>query len=157
MAKPASPLIEETRQSNNSADSHLLTCGEQERAIVQGIQSFWFRHLSHRPQRITCQLFSNSVAIVIEDSVTLPEQFLVTRDKAATAQMARQAIHKFLRPQLSVLLEKILGTKVLVLFCDTTLAEKCTGVVAVLAQSPAVRNPESIPKSTSKRKPILGD
>lgn len=157
MVKSVFPTAEVTHQSSVSADSPLPTCGERERAITQEIQSLWFRHLAHRPQRVTCQLFSNSVVIVIEDSVTLPEQFLVASDKATTAQMARQAIHKLLQPQVSALLEKLLEIKVLVLFCDTTLAEKCTGVVAVLARTPAVRNPKAIPKSTAKHKPILWD
>lgn len=155
MVKSAPPSTEVTYQSSRSADPHLPSCGELERAVTQGIQSLWFRRLAHRPQRVTCQLFSNSVAIVIEDSVTLAEQFLITSDKTTTVQMARQAIHKALQPQLSALLEKLLNTEVLILFCDTTLTEKCTGVVAVLTQTPAVRNPKAIPKSTPKHKPIL--
>jgi len=133
----------------------LPSSGERERILTQAVQSLWHRHLACRPQRVVCQLFSNSVAIIIEDSVTLPEQFLLANNKTATAQMARQAIHKFMKAQLTGLLEQVLDQKVLVVLSDTALTERCTGITAILSAAPAVRNPNAIPKHTTKHKPLL--
>lgn len=135
--------------------SPLPSTGERERMLTQAVQSLWYRHLAYRPQRVVCQLFSNSVAIIIEDSVTLPEQFLLANKKTATAQLARQAIHKFMQAQLMRLLEQVLERKVLVVLSDTALTERCTGITAILSEAPAVRNPSAIPKHTSKHKPLL--
>ena len=54
-----------------------------------------------------------------------------------------------LRPQIKQLIEEVLQVQVLDLLSDAVLDTGRTGIVAVLSDIPAVRNPEAIPKVKS--------
>lgn len=128
------------------------TIGQLERSLSQKIQALYRTQLGRRPSRITCQLFESKLAIILEDSVTQPEQLLAEEGKEELAEQVRASLDQALRPQLKKLIEEIFQVNVLDLLSDATLETGRTGIIAVLESLPQVRNPEAIPKARSSSK-----
>ncbi|PSO59370.1 MAG: hypothetical protein BRC39_11360 [Cyanobacteria bacterium QH_7_48_89] len=122
------------------------TRGQLERTLSQRIQAFYRNQLGQQPSKVTCQLFDYGLAIILENSITLPEKRLAEHEKIQLAETVHSNLDKVIKPQLQALIEEILQVSVLDLFTDAGLETGRTGILAVLADVPQVRNPESIPK-----------
>ncbi|MGL5940489.1 MAG: DUF2294 domain-containing protein [Waterburya sp.] len=128
----------------------LLTRGQLERKLSQNIQAFYRRHLEHQPSKVTCQLFDSKLAIIIENSITSTEQILVDEGKNDLAQKVRSNLDDAIQPDLKQLIEETADVEVLDLLSDATLSTGRTGIIAVLSETPKVRNLESVPKLETK-------
>jgi uncharacterized protein YbcI len=134
-----------------SDQNHQQTAGQLERQVSQKIQAFYRSRLGHQPSKITCQLFDAKLAIVIEDSVTQPEQLLAGEGQGELAERIRHDLDKVLRPQLIQLIEENLEVGVVDLMSDATLETGRTGMIVILDKTPDVRNPAAIPKVKRSR------
>ncbi|MGD1896462.1 MAG: DUF2294 domain-containing protein [Phormidesmis sp.] len=123
------------------------TVGQIERTISQKMQALYKQHLGHQPTKVTCQLFDSKLAIVLEDSITQPEQLLLEQGKSDLAEKVRDDLHQAIRPQIKSLIEDVLGIEVMDLMSDATLDTARTGIIVVLSRTPDVRNPDAIPKA----------
>ena len=134
-------------------EKNLLTCGQLERNLAQGIQKLYRQELEHSPSKVTCQLFGNQLAIVIENSLTAVEQTLASNQGLNdTVEKLTSAINQAIEAKLKKLIEDILSVQVEDILFDTTIETKRTGAIVALSQLPQVRNPESIPKNNSNKK-----
>ena len=122
------------------------TVGQLEREISQKMQALYKKHLGHQPSKVTCQLFDSKLAIVLENSVTPPEQLLVEEGEMDLAEKVCADLHQAMRPHIKALVESILGVAVVDLLSDATLKTGRTGIIVVLSSTPGVRNPDAIPK-----------
>lgn len=127
-------------------DEQLPTRGQLERNLSQGIQALYREHLGHQPAKVTCQLFSDKLAVILEDSITTTEQVLLQEGKQKLAKEVRSGLDDATRPELKKLIEEILEVKVIDLLSDATFETGRTAIIAVLENSPPVRNPQAIPK-----------
>lgn len=130
--------------------SEALTRGQAERMLSQRIQSLYRMQLGHQPGKITCQLFEEKLAIVIEDSVTQPEQLLAEEGRIELAEQVRADLDSAIRPHLKALIEEILAVEVLDLLSDATLQTGRTGMIVVLENPPQVRASASSQKALKK-------
>ncbi len=126
------------------------TRGQRERELSQRIQGLYSNQLGHRPTKVTCQLFDDSLAIVMEDSITPAEQLLVNQGQEELAEQVRSGLDEAIEPKLKALIEEILEVKVVDLMGDATLKTGRSGIVVVLSNTPEVRNPDAIPKAKPK-------
>ncbi|MDJ0694197.1 DUF2294 domain-containing protein [Mastigocoleus sp. MO_188.B34] len=126
------------------------TRGQLERNVSQSIQALYSNQLGHRPTKVTCQLFDATLAIVIEDSITQPEQLLMKKGQGDLAEQVRFGLDEAIEPKLKKLIEEVLEVNVLDLLSDATLETARSGIIAVLSQTPSVRNPDTIPKVKTK-------
>lgn len=117
------------------------TRGQIERTLSQRIQSLYRNQLEHNPSRVVCQIFDDKIAIVLEDSITQPEQVLVENGQENLAQQVRLELDDALQPQLKALIEEIVGVAVIDLLSNAKLDTGRSATVAILAESPQVRNP----------------
>lgn len=122
-------------------DSSPPTRGQIERTLSQRIQSLYRNQLEHNPSRVVCQIFDDKIAIVLEDSITQPEQVLVENGQEDLAQQVRIELDEALQPQLRALIEEVVGVTVIDLLSNAKLETGRSATVAILAQSPQVRNP----------------
>jgi len=122
------------------------TVGQTERELSQKMQALYKKHLGHQPSKVSCQLFSSKLVVVLEDSVTQPEKLLVEGGQAGLAEQVRGDLNEAMQPQIKALVESILGVTVLDLLSDAAIESGRTGIIAVLSDTPVVRNPEAIPK-----------
>lgn len=123
------------------------TCGQLERTLSQRIQALYRDQLGHRLGKVTCQLFETKLAIVIEDSITQPEQVLAQEGQSNLAKEVHARLDHVIQPQLKTLIEQVLEVNVIDVLSDAAFETGRTGIIAVLTETPDVRNPMSIPKS----------
>lgn len=117
------------------------TRGQVERTLSQRIQSLYRTQLEHKLSKVTCQIFDEKIAIILEDSVTQPEQLLANNGQAKLAEQVRSELGEALEPQLKALIEEVVGVNVVELLSDAKLETGRTATVAILAAKPEVRNP----------------
>ena len=115
------------------------TRGQLERTLSQRIQSLYRTQLEHQPSRVTCQIFDEKIAIILENSITQPEQLLVNSGQEELAEHVRTELDEALQPQIIALIEEVVGVAVLDLLSDAKLSTGRTATVAILAESPQVR------------------
>jgi uncharacterized protein YbcI len=123
------------------------TRGQIERTLSQKIQAVYREHLGHCPSKVTCQLFDEKVAIVLENSITQPEQLLAEEGQTALVEQIQSDLKDAIRPKLKTAIEAVLHTEVLDLLSDADLESGRTGMIAVLAAAPELR------EASSNRKP----
>lgn len=121
-------------------DSSTPTRGQVERALSQRIQALYRNQLEHQPSRISCQIFDEKVAIILEDSITQPEQLLVNTGQEELAQEVRSEIDEALKPQIQSIIEEVVGVGVVDLLSNAKLDTGRTATVAILAETPKLRN-----------------
>ena len=125
------------------------TRGQLERALSQRIQALYREQLDHQPGRVICQLFAEEIAIIIEDSITQPERLLVESGQTELVERFRDNINDAIRPSLIAAIEEILNVSVVDIMGDVTFKTDRMGLIVVLEKTPAVRNPQAIPKRSS--------
>ena len=122
-------------------DSSSLTRGQIERTLSQRIQALYRIQLEHQPSKVTCQLFDEKIAIILEDSITQPERLLVNSGEQELAEQVRTELSEALQPQLKALIEEVVGVPVIDLLSNAKLETGRTATIAILAHTPQVRNP----------------
>jgi uncharacterized protein YbcI len=121
-------------------DSSYPTRGQLERTLSQRIQALYRNQLEHQPSRVTCQLFDEKLAIILEDSITQPEQLLVNNGQTELAEKVRAQLDDVLQPQLKGLIEEVVGVSVVDILSNAKLETGRTATVVILANPPQVRN-----------------
>jgi uncharacterized protein YbcI len=118
---------------------NLQTSGQLERTLSQRIQTLYRTQLGHQSSKVSCQLLDEKVAIVLENSVTRPEQILAEGD-SSLAEQVRNDLAEAIQPQLMTLIQEVLEVEVLDFLSDTTLETGRTGIIGILAKNPTVRD-----------------
>ena len=159
----------------------LPSCGELERSISQAIQKAYKQHLGYLPSRVSCHLFADKLSIWVEDSLTPVENVLLeknvsgdmsssansfqaqtpsTSDRQVSAldglpiqytRDIRFAIDRAIQQRFSDVIEDHLNVDVITMVSGTCYERNCTSLTALLSSTPAVRNPERIPKTAANR------
>lgn len=125
---------------------NILTRGQLERKLSQAIQSLYRRHLGHQPSKISCQLFSSKLAVIMEDSITSTEQILMAQGKNDLAEEVRSNLENALQPELKQLIEEITEVQVVDILSDATLDTGRTGIIVVLDEAPQLRSSKGTAK-----------
>jgi len=127
-------------------ESSKPTRGQLERLLSQKLQALYRVQLGHQPGKVTCQLFDETLAVIVENSITPPEQLLGNSGQIELAEQVHADLEEAIQPQVKMLIEEVLGVSVLDLLSDATLKTGRTGIIAILGVTPEVRNPDAIPK-----------
>lgn len=120
-------------------DASYPTRGQLERTLSQRIQALYRTQLEHQPSRVVCQIFDEKIAIVLEDSITQPEQLLVNKGQEELAEKVRSELDDALQPQLKELIEEVVGVAVIDLLSNSKIETGRAATVAILANPPQVR------------------
>lgn len=121
-------------------DASSPTRGQIERTLSQRIQALYRTQLEHQPSKVTCQLFDEKIAIILEDSITQPEQLLVENGQEELAEKVRAELDEAIQPQLKTLIEEVVGVDVIDILSNAKLDTGRTATVVILANPPQVRN-----------------
>ena len=119
------------------------TRGQLERILSQRIQALYRNQLEHRPSKVTCRVFDEKIAIVLEDAITAPEQLLADHGQEELAEKVRLDLDKAIQTELKQLIEETVGIPVIDLLSNATLETGRTGTIVVLAGAPKVHTPAS--------------
>lgn len=109
------------------------TKGQLERTLSQQLQRLYREELGHSTGKISCELHNDKLTIVVESSLTRPEQLLLEEFEADRVEQLRSDLDDAVRPKLVGLVEDILQRNVVDLMSDTTLETGRTGFVIVLS------------------------
>jgi uncharacterized protein YbcI len=126
------------------------TRGQIERHLSQKIQALYRENLGHSPSKVTCQLFDEKLAIVVENSITQPEQLLAEEGQTELVEQIRTDLKDAIRPKLKAVITEVLDIEVLDLLSDADIESGRTGMIAVLASIPKLRETVSTQKSKTK-------
>lgn len=116
------------------------TRGQIERTLSQRIQALYRTQLEHKVSKVTCQIFDEKIAIVLENSITQAEQLLANNGQQELAEQVRSELGEVLEPQLKALIEEVVGVDVIELLSDAKLESGRAATVAILADKPQIRN-----------------
>lgn len=119
------------------------TRGQIERTVSQRIQAFYREQLGHQPSKVTCQLSDHNLLLVIENSITPPEQVLAQAGRQELAEQVRNDLDEAIKPQLKEIIQEILSVEVLEVLSDATIETGRTGIIAVLSNIPSFRAPSA--------------
>lgn len=121
-------------------DASSPTRGQIERTLSQRIQALYRTQLEHQPSKVTCQVFDEKIAIILEDSITQPEQLLVENGQEELAEKVRAELDEAIQPQLKTLIEEVVGVDVIDILSNAKLDTGRTATVVILANPPQLRN-----------------
>jgi uncharacterized protein YbcI len=130
--------------------SSVPTRGQLERKLSQTIQALYNEHLGQQPSKVTCQLCDKNLTIILEDSITQPEQLLAEQGQDSLAKEVRSSLDEAIRPKLKTTIESVVEVEVTDMLCDATLETGRTGIVVILNAVPASREPAAKLKAKSK-------
>lgn len=130
-------------------DLETQTRGQMERTLSQRVQALYRTQLGQQPSRVQCQIFDGKVVIVLEDSITETEQVLVANGQKNLAEQVRDDLDKAFNPQLTQLIQEVIGIEVVDVLTDATLKTGRMGTIAVLADTPQFREPQGARKIKS--------
>lgn len=119
--------------------TQIATRGQIERTLSQQVQALYRNQLGHQTGKVTCQIFDEKLVLIIEDSLTRPEQLLAEKGQTELVEQVRTDLDQAIRPHLKSLIEEVLDVSVLDLLTDATLETGRTGIIAVLKSQPQVR------------------
>lgn len=120
-------------------DDSTFTRGQLERTLSQRIQALYRSQLGHKPGKIDCQICDDKISIVLEDSITKPEQLLAENGQEELAKQVRSELNDMIQVPLKELLEELLKIPVLDLLTNAKLETGRTGTIAVLERAPQFR------------------
>lgn len=125
-------------------ESRNLTRGQMERKLSQDIQKLYRQELGHQPGKINCHISNEQICIVVEESLTQPENLLKNSGQKDLSQEIRTNLDEAIQPQLKQLIQNELDIKVLDVLVDTELDTGRSGIILVLESAPQLR-----PKASS--------
>ena len=125
----------------------LPTRGEMERNLSQSVQAFYRNQLGCRTDKVSCHILNNQVAIAIKNPITPVEKLLNNTGDREFINDLRDRIDTLVKQELLSQLKTVLGGEVIALTIDTALDNNLTGVIALLAQKPAIRDAKRNSKS----------
>ncbi|HEY9622711.1 MAG TPA: DUF2294 domain-containing protein [Crinalium sp.] len=123
------------------------TRGQLERTLSQRIEALYRNQLGHRPAKVTCRIFDEQIAIILEEAITPPEQLLANSGQEELAEQVRLDLDKALQPQLVQLIEEVVGVSVKDVLSDAKVDTGRTGAIAILSAPPQLRQPSTDLKS----------
>lgn len=110
---------------------------QRERYLAQRIQVLYRTYLESQPASVSCQMFDNKIAIVLDNFMTRPVQLLSEQGKQELATEVRFNLNKALEPKLKALIEEIVGIPVIDWLSNAKLESGHIGAIAILADRPS--------------------
>lgn len=132
----------------------LPTRGQLERTLSQRLQALYRSQTGHRLDEVVCQIFDQRIAIILENSITQVEQLLATNGKEDLVEEIHSKVNEAIQPQVKELIEEVVGVPVVDLLSDAKLETERTGIIAVLAEVPQVRERTAVTKVTNDNKRV---
>lgn len=99
--------------------------------LTSRLQSLYRNQLGHTPDHIKCWFSEQSLAIILDHSLTKPEQLLLAKGRAELAERLRDHIEEALLPSIKDLIEETTHREVDDVLTRTNLRRNQTSIIAV--------------------------
>ena len=121
----------------------MMTQGEMEAAVCEGISKFELEYMGRGPKDIRCFLINDLLLIRLQGVLTAAEQHLVQTQSPEKGRDllkdVRTQLIEIARPALELLIERITGTKVVSLHHDISTVSGEEVIIFSLDHTPAFR------------------
>jgi len=121
----------------------MMTQGEMEGAVCEGISKFELEYMGRGPKDIRCFLINDLLLIRLQGVLTAAEQHLVQTQSSERGRDllkdVRTQLIEIARPALETLVEKITGSKVVSLHHDISTVSGEEVIIFSLHRTPAFR------------------
>jgi uncharacterized protein YbcI len=107
-----------------------------EQTLTQRIQTLYQDRLGKRLGKVTCRLFDEKIAIVLEESITQPERLLLKTEDRKFVESLRCELDSLMTAQLKAVIEEVVGTPVIALLNNSDLEADLSGIIVLLATKP---------------------
>lgn len=104
--------------------------------LIDRIQELYQTQLEHQLSTISCQVFDNVLVIIMEGSLTKPEQLLKQCDRQELVAQIRTILNRLIQPQIRAAIEDITQSTIIDFFYDTTIDTERTGAIAIFELAP---------------------
>lgn len=118
--------------------SFFQTQEQLEQKLLEEVREVYFKVLGHQPQQISCKLLDKNLTVIIEDSITQPEQLLIDSGNQELAKQVRTNIHLAFEPYLKSALEEVTSITLTDLISKSSLDSGRTSMVAIFEQAPFI-------------------
>lgn len=118
--------------------SFFQTQEQLEQKLLEEVREVYFKVLGHQPQQISCKLLDKNLTVIIEDSITQPEQLLIDSGNQELAKQVRTNIHLAFEPYLKSALEEVTSIPLTDLISKSSLDSGRTSMVAIFEQAPFI-------------------
>lgn len=136
-----------TRLGKGMSKDVTKTAGQIERDVTQALNALYRKELGHQPGKITCQLFETKVVLVIEDSLSRPEQLLLKKGNSEVALQAHEELLDVIKAMAKSCIAEATQLFVVDILVDSNIETSRMGLIVMLEKAPEVRNPSAIPKN----------
>lgn len=109
---------------------------QQEESLVQHLPKLYQAHLGHCPERITCEIARDQVAIALEGALTQPEKLLRAHQHATLVQNLRTSLDQVLRRKMATWIAEQLQVEVVEMFVNTDVMQDRMMAIAILRTPP---------------------
>lgn len=110
------------------------TIGQTERLLAQNIRKRYRTVLGHNPKKISCKINGTQLTIIIQETVTQLEKFLLRNKQVPVAHEVRSDLGMAFLPELKATIQECLSVKVLDIGSIPMEKANSTAVVAILSQ-----------------------
>jgi len=121
----------------------MMTQGEMEAAVCEGVSKFELEYMGRGPKDIRCFLINDLLLIRLQGVLTAAEQHLVQTQSPERGRDllkdVRTQLIEIARPALETLIEKITGSKVISLHHDISTVSGEEVIIFSLHRTPAFR------------------
>lgn len=128
------------------------TVGALERSLSQKIQTLYGQRVGQPSTTVLCHLFGQELVIILDNSTTQVEKYLSHRGASNLSTQVRDVLDQRLKQDITDLIKSVLHVDVRGMLIDTSAGLGRTGMIAALSDTPTVRNPAAVPKTTAYKK-----
>jgi len=100
--------------------------------IAKIIKDIYSKELGHQVKDVTVKLRNSNLIIIVEGTVTKPEQLLSQTQNRKLAKQVRKFIDDVIQPQIKNSLEEAIEVKIVDYLSDTVIDSNITGAIAIL-------------------------
>lgn len=130
-------LDEFIEMANHKKQKKLPLRQELEQRIAKKIQIWHYQNLGDKPKMVIGRLFDNKLTIIIEDSLTPIEKYLIQEGEEALVEEIRLKLVKTAKKQWKRLIEELLlNVRVVDLISEGTVTTNRLGIVFILDRHP---------------------
>ena len=127
-----------SQEGSQHEGKRLPTNGELMRSVSQAVQRLYRDELTHKTERVTCNLVADKLVIWIEGSVNSVVK-LLRREAQSDVQALSNTLQQVIHQRVVDIVEDQLQVKVITLVSDTCYEKDCTGLIVWLAALPDTR------------------
>ncbi|NJL84438.1 MAG: DUF2294 domain-containing protein [Chloroflexaceae bacterium] len=112
------------------------------------IRELYEHELDHQVSAINYHLFDQTLILILEGTVTPPEQLLTRISQKDLARQVRDVLDRLVQPQIRTLIEEVMNVEVVDFLSDTAIESGRTGAIAIFEFRPNLP-PQTDRQSTS--------